>query len=45
MVKWVFADTSYFLALNVNRDRFHQQALAAVPDYGSQPVAETKEAA
>lgn len=28
MVKSVFADTSYFLALNVSRDRFHQQALA-----------------
>jgi hypothetical protein len=26
MVKSVFADTSYFLALNVGRDRFHQQA-------------------
>jgi uncharacterized protein len=28
MVKSVFADTAYFLALNVSRDRFHQQALA-----------------
>lgn len=28
MVKSVFADTSYFLALNVTRDRFHQQALS-----------------
>lgn len=28
MVRAVFADTSYFLALNVKRDRFHQRALA-----------------
>jgi hypothetical protein len=28
MVKPVFADTAYFIALNIRRDRFHQQALA-----------------
>lgn len=27
MVRSVFADTSYFLALNISRDRLHQQAL------------------
>ncbi|MGH8229057.1 MAG: type II toxin-antitoxin system VapC family toxin [Steroidobacteraceae bacterium] len=28
MVKSVFADTAYFLALNISRDRFHEQALS-----------------
>jgi predicted nucleic acid-binding protein len=28
MVKSVFADTAYFIALNVRRDRFHRQARA-----------------
>lgn len=28
MVKSVFADTSCFLALNINRDKFHRQALS-----------------
>jgi predicted nucleic acid-binding protein len=27
MVKDVFADTAYFMALNVQRDRFHERAL------------------
>lgn len=41
MVKSVFADTSYFLALNVNRDRFHQQALTLEATLG-QPLLTTE---
>ena len=34
MVKEVFADTAYFIALNIQRDRLHQQALALETSLG-----------